>query len=67
MSALRGLRPPGVSYKNRHFEPYPFFVREARGAKPIDLDGKAFTEYCTHSSSDMGLVHTKVPTQFQVL
>ena len=23
------VEPAGVSYKNRYFEPYPFFVREA--------------------------------------
>ena len=62
------VEPAGVSYKNRYFEPYPFFVREARGAKLIFPDRNAFTDYwCTHSSSDMGLVQTEVPTQFHVL
>ena len=23
------IEPAGVSYKNRYFEPYPFFVKEA--------------------------------------
>jgi glutamate-1-semialdehyde 2,1-aminomutase len=55
------VEPAGVSYKNRYFEPYPFFVREAHGAKLIDLDGNAFTDYwCTHFAMILGHAHPKV-------
>ncbi len=59
------IEPAGVSYKNRYFEPYPFFVREARGAKLIDLDGNAFTDYwCTHFAMILGHAH---PTVMQAI
>ena len=49
------VQPAGVSYSNRYFEPYPFFVREARGAKLIDLDGNEYTDYwCTHFAMILG-------------
>lgn len=59
------VEPAGVSYKYRYFEPYPFFVREARGAKLIDLDGNAFTDYwCTHFAMILGHAH---PTVMQAI
>jgi glutamate-1-semialdehyde 2,1-aminomutase len=59
------IEPAGVSYKYRYFEPYPFFVREARGAKLIDLDGNAFTDYwCTHFAMILGHAH---PTVMQAI
>ena len=59
------VEPAGVSYKNRYFKPYPFFVREARGAKLIDLDGNAFTDYwCTHFAMILGHTH---PTVMQAI
>ena len=52
------VQPAGVSYSNRYFEPYPFFVREARGAKLIDLDGNEYTDYwCTHFAMILGHAH----------
>jgi len=61
----KSVEPAGVSYKNRYFEPYPFFVREARGAKLIDLDGNAFTDYwCTHFAMILGHAH---PTVMQAI
>ena len=59
------IEPAGVSYKYRYFEPYPFFVREARGAKLIDLDGNAFMDYwCTHFAMILGHAH---PTVMQAI
>lgn len=47
--------PAGVSYKIRHFDPYPFFVRESKGSKLIDLDGNEYTDYwCTHMAMILG-------------
>jgi glutamate-1-semialdehyde 2,1-aminomutase len=55
------IQPAGVSYKNRHFEPYPFFVKAARGAKLIDVDGNAYTDYwLTHLALILGHAHPNV-------
>lgn len=52
------VEPAGVSYKNRWFEPYPFFVREATGAKLVDIDGNTYTDYwCTHFAMILGHAH----------
>ncbi len=53
--------PAGVSYRYRFFEPYPFFVKEAKGAKLVDLDGNSYTDYwCTHFSMILGHANPKV-------
>ena len=55
------VEPAGVSYKNRHFEPYPFFVKESKGAKLTDLDGNVYTDYwCTHMAMILGHAHPVV-------
>lgn len=55
------IEPAGVSYKNRYFEPYPFFVREAQGAKLTDIDGNTYTDYwCTHFAMILGHAHPSV-------
>jgi glutamate-1-semialdehyde 2,1-aminomutase len=52
------LQPAGVSYSNRYFQPYPFFVKEARGAKLIDVDHNEYTDYwCTHFAMILGHAH----------
>lgn len=52
------VQPAGVSYRNRYFEPYPFFVKEARGANLIDLDGNEYVDYwCTHFAMILGHAH----------
>jgi len=52
------VEPAGVSYRNRYFEPYPFFVKEARGAKLVDVDGNEYTDYwCTHFAMILGHAH----------
>jgi glutamate-1-semialdehyde 2,1-aminomutase len=49
------VEPAGVSYKNRYFEPYPFFVKAAKGARLTDIDGNFYTDYwCTHFAMILG-------------
>jgi glutamate-1-semialdehyde 2,1-aminomutase len=51
----KAVEPAGVSYRNRYFEPYPFFVKESKGAKLIDIDGNTYTDYwCTHLAMILG-------------
>jgi len=55
------VEPAGVSYKNRYFEPFPFFVRESKGATLTDLDGNVYTDYwCTHMAMILGHAHPAV-------
>ena len=55
------VEPAGVSYKNRYFEPYPFFVKKAEGAEVTDLDGNVYTDYwCTHMALILGHRHPVV-------
>lgn len=55
------VEPGGVSYRFRHFDPYPFFVKEAKGATLLDLDGNKYTDYwCTHFAMILGHAHPSV-------
>ena len=55
------VEPAGVSYRSRYFEPYPFFVREAKGARLFDLDGNEYTDYwCTHFAMILGHAYPSV-------
>ncbi|HUK50963.1 MAG TPA: aspartate aminotransferase family protein [Terriglobales bacterium] len=55
------VEPAGVSYKNRYFDPYPFFVKSSKGAKLTDLDGNVYTDYwCTHMAMILGHAHPAV-------
>jgi len=55
------ITPAGVSYINRLIQPYPFFVKEARGSKLIDVDGNEYTDYwCTHFAMILGHTHPLV-------
>jgi glutamate-1-semialdehyde 2,1-aminomutase len=55
------LQPAGVSYSNRDFLPYPFFVKAAHGAKLIDVDDNEYTDYwCTHFAMILGHAHPLV-------
>lgn len=55
------VEPAGVSYKNRYFEPYPFFVKKSRGANVIDLDENVYTDYwCTHMAMILGHAYPTV-------
>jgi glutamate-1-semialdehyde 2,1-aminomutase len=55
------VEPGGVSYRFRHFDPYPFFVKEANGATLLDLDGNKYTDYwCTHFAMILGHAHPSV-------
>jgi len=38
--------PSGVNSPVRYFEPYPFFVKEARGNSIWDVDGKRYIDFC---------------------
>ena len=37
--------PAGVSYSIRALPPYPFYVKQAKGVKLIDVDGNKYTDY----------------------
>ncbi|MDQ3808411.1 MAG: aspartate aminotransferase family protein [Thermoproteota archaeon] len=37
--------PGGVSHNIRYFEPYPFFVANAKGKQLTDVDGNKYTDY----------------------
>jgi len=39
------LLPAGVSYFIRYFEPYPFYTKEAKGSKIIDVDGNEYVDF----------------------
>jgi len=41
----KNLLPAGVSYFIRHFEPYPFYTKEARGSKIVDVDGNEYIDF----------------------
>ena len=57
----KNVEPAGVSYRNRYFEPYPFFVKESKGANLIDLDGNVYTDYwCAHMAMILGHAHPAV-------
>lgn len=61
LERAKKVEPAGVSYKNRHFEPYPFFVKKSRGANVIDLDGNVYTDYwCTHMALILGHAYPAV-------
>jgi glutamate-1-semialdehyde 2,1-aminomutase len=37
--------PGGISHNIRYFEPYPFFVKAAKGIQLRDVDGNKYTDY----------------------
>ncbi|MEM1757481.1 MAG: aminotransferase class III-fold pyridoxal phosphate-dependent enzyme, partial [Candidatus Bathyarchaeia archaeon] len=40
------LIPGGVNSPVRAFQPYPFFVEKAKGAKLYSVDGASYIDYC---------------------
>jgi glutamate-1-semialdehyde 2,1-aminomutase len=38
--------PSGVNSPVRYFEPYPFFVKNARGSSIWDVDGNQYVDFC---------------------
>ncbi len=40
------LIPKGVNSPVRYYDPYPFFVKSARGSKIKDVDGNRYIDYC---------------------
>jgi len=60
-SKAKAFTPAGISYSNRYIQPYPFFVKEARGSRLIDVDGNEYTDYwCTHFAMILGHTHPLV-------
>ncbi len=37
--------PGGISHNIRHFEPYPFYTKSAKGKNLLDVDGNKYTDY----------------------
>ena len=35
----------GISHNIRHFEPYPFYTKSAKGKNLLDVDGNKYTDY----------------------
>ncbi len=42
----KNIIPGGVNSPVRAFEPYPFFVKEAKGSHITDIDGNDYIDYC---------------------
>ena len=42
----KSIVPGGVNSPVRAFEPYPFFVKEAKGSHIVDIDGNDYIDYC---------------------
>ena len=42
----KNIVPGGVNSPVRAFEPYPFFVKEAKGSHIVDIDGNDYIDYC---------------------
>ncbi len=40
------LIPKGVNSPIRYFEPYPFFVKRAKGCKVYDVNNNSYIDYC---------------------
>jgi glutamate-1-semialdehyde 2,1-aminomutase len=51
----RRVFPAGVSYRIRSIEPYPFYVKKAKGSKMEDVDENTYTDYwCGHFALILG-------------
>ena len=38
--------PSGINSPVRYYDPYPFFVKKAKGSMIFDVDGKHYLDYC---------------------
>ncbi len=38
--------PSGINSPVRYYDPYPFFVKKAKGSMIYDVDGKRYLDYC---------------------
>ncbi len=57
----RNRLPMGVTYHIRFFEPYPFYVVEAKGSRVRDVDGNEYTDYWMgHGALILGHANEKV-------
>lgn len=53
--------PAGVTRPFRYFEPYPFYVRKACGAKLIDFEGREYVDFWEgHGALVLGHMHPSV-------
>jgi len=41
----REVLPSGVTYIIRHFEPYPFYTKKAKGSRLVDVDGNEYVDF----------------------
>ncbi len=47
--------PGGVTYHIRYIEPYPFYVKKAKGSRIWDVDGNEYTDYwMAHGAAILG-------------
>lgn len=53
--------PGGVTANIKHFAPYPIFMKEGRGSKLVDVDGKEYIDYSlSYGALITGHGHEKV-------
>ncbi|NHH96939.1 Glutamate-1-semialdehyde aminotransferase [Candidatus Nitrosotalea sp. FS] len=38
--------PSGINSPVRYYDPYPFFVKKAKGSMIYDVDGNRYLDYC---------------------
>jgi glutamate-1-semialdehyde 2,1-aminomutase len=41
----KGLLPLGVSGNAKYYDPYPFYIREARGGRVVDIDDNEYLDF----------------------
>lgn len=41
----RTLLPSGIAHDSRHFDPYPIYVKRAKGPLKWDVDGNTYVDY----------------------
>ncbi|MEM3615668.1 MAG: aspartate aminotransferase family protein [Candidatus Methanomethylicia archaeon] len=59
------VMPAGVSYAIRHFEPYPIYVKSAKGCRIYDVEGNEYVDYWMgHGALILGHNH---PTMIKAL
>ncbi|MGI0092779.1 MAG: aspartate aminotransferase family protein, partial [Nitrosotalea sp.] len=45
-SRAKKIIPSGINSPVRYYDPYPFFVKKAKGSVLWDVDGKHYLDYC---------------------
>jgi glutamate-1-semialdehyde 2,1-aminomutase len=55
------ILPAGVTYRGRHFDPYPFTAVYGKAQKLYDVDGNSYIDFwCGHMALILGHAHPKV-------